>query len=99
MAGRVCVPVGYLGLAARNRHIHGTLGHFARRVHELLHDLLWPERPFCMGTLGPKYLIYGCLDPLGWFGLMPVMLQWQSDGERVLAIEYVLCRPCQPSGS
>ena len=36
-----------------------------QRVHVLLYDILWPESASYMGALGPKYLIYGYLDPLG----------------------------------
>ena len=37
----------------------------SQRVHVLLYDILWPERAVYMGTLGPKYLICGYLDPWG----------------------------------
>ena len=35
-------------------------------VHVMLYEMLWPQRAFCVGTLGPKYLIHGYLEPLGY---------------------------------
>ena len=28
-------------------------------------DIVWPQRAFCLGTLGLKHLIHGQLDPCG----------------------------------
>ena len=34
-------------------------------MYILLNDVLWPWRAFYMCALGPNFLLYGYLDPLG----------------------------------
>ena len=46
------------------KHLNAIFGTQTQRVNVLSYGILYALKCY-MGTLGPKYLIYGYLDPLG----------------------------------